>query len=156
MHHRRSGRISRRSLIPGLAISAMAGAAWAQKGRRMTAYKTPWCGCCGGWIAHMRQAGWTVEVVERDDLAPIRDRHGIPNRLASCHTAVVGDYAIEGHVPAGDVGRLLHERPTAKALSAPGMPAGSPGMEAAGREPYLTLLILADGSTRVWGRHNGA
>ncbi|ALJ10027.1 MAG: DUF411 domain-containing protein [Caulobacteraceae bacterium] len=146
---------SRRALLATLPALAIAGFAQAAPDKRMTAYKTPWCGCCGGWIAHMRQAGWTVEVVEREDLAPIRARYGIPDRLASCHTAVVGAYAVEGHVPAGDIDRLLRERPTARALSAPGMPAGSPGMEAAGREPYQTVLILADGSTRVWGRHNG-
>lgn len=147
---------SRRALLIGLPLAALAAAAQAAPDKRMTAYKTPWCGCCGGWIAHMRQAGWTVEVVERDDLAPIRARHGILDQLASCHTAVVDAYAIEGHVPAGDVDRLLRERPAARALSAPGMPAGSPGMEAAGREPYTTVLILNDGSTRVFGRHNGA
>jgi hypothetical protein len=97
-----------------------------------------------------------VDVVEREDLAPIRAQHGISDGLASCHTAVVGAYAIEGHVPASDIDRLVRERPAARALSAPGMPAGSPGMEAARREPYTTLLILNDGSTRVFGRHNGA
>lgn len=148
--------ISRRAALIGLPLAALAGGAHAAPARRLTAYKTPWGGCCGGWIAHMRQAGWTVEVVEREDLAPIRARHGVPDRLASCHTAVVGAYAIEGHVPARDVERMLRERPAARALSAPGMPAGSPGMEAAGREPYTTVLILADGSTRVFGRHNGA
>ena len=107
-------------------------------------------------LAHMRGAGWTALVVDLDDLAPIRARHGIPDRLASCHTGVVGRYAIEGHVPASDVERLVREAPAARALTAPGMPAGSPGMEAAGREPYVTLLILADGSTRPFGRHNGA
>ncbi|MBA3051228.1 DUF411 domain-containing protein [Brevundimonas sp.] len=147
---------TRRALLVGLPLAAMVGAANAAPDKRMTAYKTPWCGCCGGWIAHMRQAGWTVEVIEREDLAPIRARHGVPDRLASCHTAVVGAYAIEGHVPAGDVDRLLRERPAARALSAPGMPGGSPGMEAAEREPYTTVLILNDGSTRVFGRHNGA
>jgi hypothetical protein len=146
----------RRALLLGLSLTALAGPVLAAPPKRMTAYKTPWCGCCGGWIAHMREAGWSVEIVEREDLAPIRARHGIPDRLASCHTAVVGAYAIEGHVPAGDVDRLLSERPAARALSAPGMPAGSPGMEAAGREPYTTVLILNDGSTRVFGRHNGA
>ncbi len=147
---------ARRSVLIGLPLAALAGAASAQTPKRLTAYKTPWCGCCGGWIAHMRQAGWTVEVVEREDLAPIRAQHGVPDRLASCHTAVAGAYAIEGHVPAADVERLLRERPAARALSAPGMPAGSPGMEAAGREPYTTVLILNDDSTRVFGRHNGA
>lgn len=148
---------SRRALLAtAMLLASPAAARAASPAKRMVAYKTPWCGCCGGWITHMRQAGWTVEVVEREDLAPIRARHGVPDRLASCHTAVVSAYAIEGHVPASDVERLLRERPTAHALSAPGMPAGSPGMEAAGREPYTTVLILRDGSTRVFGRHNGA
>lgn len=146
----------RRAFLIGLPLAVLASAVQAAPEKRLTAYKTPWCGCCGGWISHMRQAGWTVEVVEREDLAPIRARHGIPDRLASCHTAIVGAYAIEGHVPAGDVDRLMRERPAARALSAPGMPAGSPGMETAGREPYTTLLILNDGSTLVFGRHNGA
>ena len=147
---------SRRALLVGLPVAFLANAAAAAPEKRLIAYKTPWCGCCGGWIAHMRQAGWAVQVVEREDLAPIRAQHGIPDRLASCHTAVVGAYAIEGHVPAADIDRLLNERPAARSLSAPGMPAGSPGMEAAGREPYATVLILNDGSTRVFGRHNGA
>ena len=148
--------LSRRVLLAAAPALTAAGTAWAAPENRLTAYKTPWCGCGGGWISHMRQAGWTVEVIEHEALAPIRARHGIPDRLASCHTAVVGAYAVEGHVPAGDVDRLLRERPAARALSAPGMPAGSPGMEAAGREPYTTMLILNDGSTRVFGRHNGA
>ena len=117
--------LDRRSILSGLSLAAFAAPALAAPPKRMTAYKTPWCGCCGGWIAHMRQAGWTVEVVEREDLAPIRAQHGVPDRLASCHTAVVGAYAIEGHVPAGDVDRLLSERPAARALSAISMPAVS-------------------------------
>ena len=147
---------TRRALLIGLPIAVLASGVLAAPDKRMTAFKTPWCGCCGGWIAHMRQAGWTVEVVDREDLAAIRAQHGIPDRLASCHTAVVGAYAIEGHVPASDVDRLLRERPAARALSAPGMPARSPAMEAAGRDPYTTVLILNDGSARVFGRHNGA
>lgn len=145
---------SRRLLIGG--ALALAAAPAAAQVRRMTAYKTPWCGCCDGWVVHMRAAGWTVDVVEREDLAPIRARHGVPDRFAGCHTAVVGPYAVEGHVPASDVARLLRERPEAVALAAPGMPAGSPGMEAAGREPYVTLLIDRNGRATVFGRHNGA
>lgn len=145
---------SRRLVIGG--ALALAAAPAVASDRRMTAYKTPWCGCCDGWVVHMRAAGWTVEVVEREDLAPIRARYGVPNRYAGCHTAVVGPYAVEGHVPASDVARLLRERPEAVALAAPGMPAGSPGMEAAGREPYVTLLIDRSGRATVFGRHNGA
>lgn len=150
----------RAALVTGLATAALPPLAHAQNtgrgARQITVYKTPWCGCCGGWVAHMRDAGWRARVIDLEDLAPIRARNGIPDRLASCHTGVVGRYAIEGHVPASDVERLLREAPAARALTAPGMPAGSPGMEAAGREPYVTLLILADGSTRPFGRHNGA
>lgn len=145
---------SRRLLIGG--ALALAAAPAVARDRRMTAYKTPWCGCCDGWVLHMRAAGWTVDVVEREDLAPIRARHGVPDRYAGCHTALVGSYAVEGHVPASDVARLLRERPRAVALAAPGMPAGSPGMEAAGREPYVTLLIDRSGQATVFGRHNGA
>ena len=144
-----------RRLFIGGALALVAAPAVAQV-RRMTAYKTPWCGCCDGWVLHMRAAGWTVDVVEREDLAPVRARYGVPHRYAGCHTAVVGSYAIEGHVPASDVARLLRERPQAVALAAPGMPAGSPGMESAGREPYVTLLIDRTGRATVFGRHNGA
>lgn len=150
-----TARLTRRLMLGGAVAFASAGAARA-KDRRMTAYKTPWCGCCDGWVAHMREAGWTVEVVEREDPTPIRARYGVPDRYAGCHTAVVGPYAIEGHVPAADVERLLRERPAAVALAAPGMPAGSPGMEAAGRRPYVTLLINRAGEATVFGRHNGA
>lgn len=144
---------SRRLLLGGV-LALVAAPAGAQD-RRIIAYKTPWCGCCEGWVEHMRAAGWTVEVVERDDLVPIRARHGVPDRYAGCHTAVVGSYAIEGHVPASDVARLLRERPRAAALAVPGMPAGSPGMEAAGREPYASLLIDRNGQATVFGRHTG-
>ena len=147
--------INRRAVLGAGVVCTAALPAMAQD-RRMTAYKTPWCGCCDGWVAHMRAAGWTVEVIELEDLAPVRARHGVPDRLAGCHTAVADDYAIEGHVPASDVARLLRDRPAAVALSAPGMPAGSPGMEAAGREPYVTLLVDAQGHATVFGRHNGA
>jgi hypothetical protein len=150
-----TARLTRRLMLGGVVAFASAGAAMAQV-RLMMAYKTPWCGCCDGWVAHMRAAGWTIEVVEREDLAPIRARYGVPDRYAGCHTAVVGAYAIEGHVPAADVERLLRQRPAAVALAAPGMPAGSPGMEAAGRQPYVTLLIDRAGEATVLGRHNGA
>ncbi len=147
---------SRRAVLLGAAVAALGAPALAAPEKRLVVYKTPTCGCCGGWVAHMRRAGWTVEEVVRDDLAPIRARLGVPDSLASCHTAVAGGYAIEGHVPAADVERLLRERPAARALAAPGMPAGSPGMEAAGRQPYRTILLMNDGSTRTFARHNGA
>lgn len=147
---------TRRALVAGSLALAFAGSAAAQARPRLVVYKTPWCGCCGAWVDHMRQAGWRTQVIEVQDLAPVRARQGVPERLASCHTGVVGRYAIEGHVPASDVARLVREAPAARALSAPGMPAGSPGMEAAGKQPYQTLLIFADGRTEIFARHNGA
>ena len=149
---------SRRSILSGglvLCGVVVGSGAMAQTRRNITVYKTPWCGCCGLWVGHLRQAGWTARVIDVEDLATVRARHGVPDRLASCHTGVVGRYAIEGHVPAADIDRLIREAPAGRALVVPGMPAGSPGMESAGREPYVSLLLLADGRTRVYGRHNG-
>ena len=121
----------------------------------LTVYKTPWCGCCSGWVDHMRAAGFTsVVIVEQEELAPVRRRFGIPDRYASCHTGLVSGYALEGHVPASDVRKLLSRRPTAAGLAVPGMPLGSPGMEAGGRrQPFETLLVLKDGTGRVFTRH---
>jgi hypothetical protein len=103
----------------------------------------------------MRRAGFAAQVVQLEDLEPVRKRFGIRFEQSSCHTAVAGGYGIEGHVPPADVLRLLRERPRAKALIVPGMPAGSPGMEQPDgrREPFETLLLLADGTTRVFARH---
>ena len=119
--------------------------------------KSPSCGCCAGWVTHMRQAGFAVEVHDADDLAPLKRRLGVPAGKASCHTARVGGYFIEGHVPAADVRRLLAERPDALGLTAPGMPMGSPGMETPdGRTPpYVVELVHRDGRTTVFARHGG-
>ncbi|MCR5878917.1 DUF411 domain-containing protein [Phenylobacterium sp. J367] len=134
----------------------LAGGACAAPARALTVYKTPWCGCCTGWIDHMRRAGFKADVVELEDLAPVRERHGVPFALSSCHTALVGTYVVEGHVPAPDVERLLRERPKALGILAPGMPLGSPGMETprGDKEPYNTLLLLdRSGRTAVFARH---
>ena len=152
---------SRRSFVralPGLALASSVLASpvlAAQAVQAITVYKTPWCGCCGAWVQHLTAAGWTATVREVEDLAPIRRRYGVPDALASCHTGVVGSYAIEGHVPAEDVARLVRERPDAFGLSVPGMPAGSPGMPApADRvQGFQTLLILKNGATRVFASH---
>ncbi|WP_366524224.1 DUF411 domain-containing protein [Brevundimonas sp.] len=118
-------------------------------------YKTPTCGCCTAWVDHMRGAGFEAQVNELPDLRSIRSTQGVPEALASCHTALIGGYVLEGHVPAADVRKLLTEHPEAVGLVVPGMPLGSPGMETPDgqREPYETLLILKGGGTRVFARH---
>ncbi|WP_339929332.1 DUF411 domain-containing protein [uncultured Brevundimonas sp.] len=151
--------LPRRAFLGGVAIIlAVPIAACAQTPGRseIAVYKTPTCACCDGWVRHLRDARFDVSVTVTTDLATLRSRHGMPDALASCHTALIGDYVIEGHVPAEDVRRLLIERPDAVGLSVPGMPLGSPGMETADgrRETYNTLLVLKDGRTRVFARHN--
>ena len=116
--------------------------------------KTPWCGCCTLWVEHLRANGFTVRVTETEDLNPVAHQHGVPNSLRSCHTATVEGYAIEGHVPAADIQRLLDERPQAAGLAVPGMPIGSPGMEQGDRrQPYATILFDRNGRQRVFAQH---
>lgn len=117
-------------------------------------YKGPACGCCESWVGHMRAAGFTVEVRNTEDLGTIMARAGVPAELGSCHTAEVGGYFVEGHVPADDVKRLLAEKPDARGLAVPGMPQGSPGMEQGGvRQAYDVLLVAKNGSTSVFAHH---
>lgn len=152
-------RLARRAFLGGVAVTlATPIAACAQTPGRteIAIYKTPTCACCDGWVQHLRDARFDVNVTVTPDLATLRRRHGMPDALASCHTALISGYVIEGHVPAGDVRRLLAQRPNAIGLSVPGMPLGSPGMETPNgdRDRYDTLLVLRDGTTRVFTRHN--
>lgn len=118
-------------------------------------FKDAGCGCCGGWVAHMQRNGFQVNAtdVEPERMEQVKQRAGVTADLASCHTAFVEGYFVEGHVPAEDVARLLAERPDAAGLTAPGMPLGSPGMEGAGAEPYQVLLVRADGTSEVFASH---
>lgn len=138
-----------RSLAAGLFFVAAASYA----ADTIVLYKRASCGCCGGWADHMRAAGFNVNTTVVPDPGVIRQRHGIPD-VATCHTAVVNGYAIEGHVPAREVKRLLAERPKARGLAVPKMPVGSPGMEQGGKvDPYDVFLVQADGSFQVYARY---
>lgn len=120
----------------------------------VVAYRSPSCGCCELWVEHMRAAGFQVDVKVVSNLDSIKSEAGVPAGKGSCHTARVGDYYVEGHVPASDVKQLLAEGPDARGLTVPGMVPGSPGMEQSGhRQPYEVLLIANDGSTSVYARH---
>lgn len=117
-------------------------------------YKTLSCGCCGLWVEHMQQSGFKVNVQNVRDVTPMRVSAGVPDAMGSCHTALVGGYAIEGHVPAADVKRLLRERPKATGIAVPGMVQGSPGMEQGrGREPYNVILFGKGGRPYVFAQH---
>ena len=115
----------------------------------MTVYKTPNCGCCIKWIEHLRQAGLNVETKDAENLDAVRKELGVPRKLAGCHTATVGGYVVEGHVPAEQVLRLLEDNPDVAGISVPGMPIGSPGMEGAGGKPYQVLSWRKDGTIEV-------
>ena len=115
-------------------------------------YKSPTCGCCGKWVEHMENAGFSVDVKNMRDVAPIKRELGVPGRMQSCHTAKVGDYFVEGHVPADLVTRLLADKPDIKGLAVPGMPMGSPGMEGPRKDPYDVIAIGNDGRFRVYAR----
>lgn len=121
----------------------------------MSVFKTPTCGCCAKWVDHMRQNGFTLHVTDLNDLTSIKNKHGVPARLQSCHTGVVNGYAVEGHVPAADVKRLLKDKPAVVGLTVPGMPAGSPGMEVPGMTPppYNVLTFDKAGATRIYTTH---
>jgi hypothetical protein len=132
------------------ALSARASANAAQ-GKAITVYKDPGCGCCKSWVDHMKKAGFVVTIRDTTDMAPVKASMGVPAALASCHTAVIGKYVIEGHVPADLVNRLLTEKPAALGLAVPGMPSGSPGMETPGaKDPYKVLLFDRSGKTSVY------
>ena len=121
----------------------------------MTVYKTPTCGCCGKWVDHLKANGFQVTVQEVEDTTPYSREQGVPDQLRSCHIGVIAGYAVEGHVPASDIQRLLKERPPAKGLSVPGMPINSPGMEIPGAPPgrYEVVLFGADGKSSVYQRY---
>ena len=121
----------------------------------MTVFKTKTCGCCGKWIDHLRSNGFTVTVKEVPSTAEYRQRYGVPEKLQSCHTAIVDGYTIEGHVPAVEIQRLLKERPKAKGLAVPGMPAGSPGMEGARRDAYAVVLFGEGGELFSYQKYPG-
>ncbi len=120
---------------------------------QITVLKSPDCGCCAKWIEHVEQHGFTVKIVETEDMMAVKERLGVPGELISCHTSQVGGYFIEGHVPAADLKRLLAQKPKATGIAVPGMPAGSPGMEIAGKEPYPTVRVRSDGTTSIFARH---
>jgi len=122
----------------------------------VTVYKSATCGCCQGWVDHLQHEGFQVEVVEMNDRSAVSSGRGVPRELGSCHTAVVGDYVVEGHVPAADIRRLLEEAPDAAGLAVPGMPIGSPGMEQGDYvQPYDVILIDRTGEGTVFAHHGG-
>jgi hypothetical protein len=146
------------SIVP-LAVGLGATALRAENDPAIHVVKDPGCPCCNAWIGHLRDSGFAVSFEERsvEDLAAFKRERGIPDGLVSCHTAVIGNYIIEGHVPAADIRRLLAEAPDAVGLSVPGMPFGSPGMgPETEREAYDVILVGRDGSASTFASYSAA
>ena len=144
----------RRQLSAALLLSTVAPFARSNSNKPLIeVWKAPSCGCCQDWIAHLEKNGFAVRVNDTGNNAA-RTRLGMPTKFGSCHTGLVAGYAVEGHVPAREIHRLLREKPTAVGLSVPGMPIGSPGMDGPDygprKDPYDVLLVQHDGNARVY------
>lgn len=132
---------------------AMAEARASAKEVEVVVYKDPNCGCCKSWVTHLRKHGFKVTSHDTREMSSIKSNFGVKDELQSCHTAMVGGYVIEGHVPAADIKRLLKQRPKIAGLAVPGMPAGSPGMESSTPEKYEVIAFQKGGATKVFARH---
>lgn len=147
--------------VGALAIAGLAGIAAQQKAPaaaalpKVTVYKTSSCGCCRLWVDHMKASGFDVQAmdVSAADVRAVSKAAGLKDEDTSCHTAKIGSYTVEGHVPAADIKRMLKERPAVAGLSAPGMPQGSPGMEQGVKEPYDVIAFKKDGTSTVFAKH---
>jgi hypothetical protein len=154
--------ITRRSFVSAaLSVAALSALAWrfpalaaAPSLPGIAVSKDPNCGCCVGWVDHLRAAGFPVTITQETDLQAVKARLGVPDALGSCHTAEVAGYVLEGHVPASAVMRLLEEKPQAVGLAVPGMPIGSPGMEGGAPDTY-DVILFGPQTTRPYARYRG-
>ena len=144
--------------VVALALGVAAAAQTQKPAPRMEVYKSPTCGCCAKWVEHVRQGGFTVKVTDVSDeaLNALKEKHGVPRTAQSCHTGLVGGYVIEGHVPVGEVHRLLKQGPGVAGIAVGGMPIGSPGMEVPGQKPQTYNVVTFDkqGNVKVFSTQN--
>lgn len=128
--------------------------ALAAQARNITVYRSPSCGCCGGWIDYMKKQGFQTKDLLTSDLEAVKQKYKVPDKLTSCHTAVINGYVIEGHVPANDIKRLLQEKPNVAGISVPQMPVGTPGMEAGDRrDPFTVFSFDKKGTAKVFNKY---
>lgn len=156
---RNGNAVTRRTLLAAVAATAASAMlqGCAAGGTPIQVYKDAGCGCCKAWVRKLQAAGFAAHAEDRDDLQELKTQLGVPNDLASCHTATVEGYVVEGHVPPADIKRLLAEKPAALGLSVPGMPVGSPGMEVEGQpaEAYTVWLFQKDGNRSPFAQYGG-
>ena len=143
----------RHFLASAAAMLAARRAVLAEPPSVLTVYKDPSCGCCVNWVKHMSANGFVVTVRDVKNMDEVKATMGVPSALQSCHTAVMGKYVFEGHVPADDIKKLLREKSAVQGLAVPGMPMGSPGMEGVRTDHYDVLAFTTDGKSRVYAKH---
>jgi hypothetical protein len=141
--------------VTGLGLGVTAQQKPAAAAQKITVYKTSSCGCCKLWVDHLKASGFDVQAmdVSSEDVRAVSKAAGLKDDDSSCHTAKVGNYVVEGHVPADDIKRMLKEKPAIAGIAAPGLPQGSPGMEQGSKEPYNVVAFTKDGKTTVYARH---
>ena len=140
-------------MLAALVTIVAASGAVAEPQPRVDVFKTATCGCCAKWVEHLRAHGFAATATDVTNLDAVKTQHGVPPAVRTCHTATVGGYVIEGHVPAADIKRWLKERPAIAGLAVPAMPIGSPGMEGPNPQPYDVLAFDKRGTTRVFATH---
>ncbi len=147
--------------LSNLSNSTLLASVWDQSresysgNQQITVYRSPSCGCCGIWIEHLKKHGFQVTDIKTNDMEAIKQKHKLPFNLASCHTAIIDGYVMEGHIPADDIKRFLKQKPNLAGLSVPGMPLGTPGMEAGNRkQPFEVLAFDTKGNIEVFKRYN--
>lgn len=124
--------------------------------QQIVVYRSPTCGCCGKWLQHLRDNDFKIEDIVTDDMQAIKRKYGVPAAMQSCHTAIIGGYVVEGHVPARDINRMLKLKPEIAGIAVPGMPVGTPGMEMGGRkDPYQVLSFDNAENYRVFSDYSG-
>lgn len=141
--------------VAGLGLGVAAQQKPAAPAQKMTVYKTSSCGCCHLWVENMKANGFDVQAmdVSAAGVRAVSKAAGLKEADTSCHTAKIGDYIVEGHVPAADIKRMLKEKPAIAGIAAPGMPQGSPGMEQGSKEPYDVIAFKKDGTSTVYAKH---
>ncbi len=145
-------------LVFGVLLLAMTGVMADEKTKsfdltKVEVYRSPSCGCCSKWIKHLEENGFVVDDFVTEDMDGIKSKYGVTSDVASCHTALVGGYVVEGHVPAIDIRKLLKIKPVATGISVPGMPAGTPGMEVGRVDPYNVVLFSEKQKKRIFSKY---
>jgi len=152
MSNRRSWLRSALGAAAAIVVAGPAGATTLFSGK-LVVYKSPTCGCCSNWVDHVKAAKFDVEVHDVDNIGAVKQKHGVPAELASCHTCLIDGYVIEGHVPADVIEKLLSEKPKIAGIAVPGMPVGSPGMEMGNRkDPYNVVAFEKNGKTSIYAK----